>query len=338
MHHFVKHTILAFIAFSPFHSVTQAQQLNFAKWHAGYDVPQIMPDFEVSLELDHLSGNLTGQADLSIFQQTQENVCPREMHPDFCFELAHVRDVNSGSYIALNVEGVHYGKTEAYIAFSFEGDDAIRLLKLEESASSPDGYLLTIVHPHRGIDLQAFAASKPHICTYAPCTDDRMTMVSQEPDVYYGVLRDRSFIAQYPFELDERKGANSLVPNNDVASNSSEADFEPVEDMESGDMPGIGVTGPAYQLRNVPEGRLLSLRSEPARGSDKTGAIPSDADYITLSGCTPDVDNLTFEQADIDARLDLLSRSWCLINYVDNNGQAHDGYVPGAYLQPMSGG
>ncbi|QGZ33755.1 hypothetical protein [Stappia indica] len=97
-----------------------------------------------------------------------------------------------------------------------------------------------------------------------------------------------------------------------------------------GDMPGIGVWGPAYRLRNVPEGRRLSLRDRPSRDGQAVGAMGGDASEILVLGCTPEIDTMTFEKADRAGKRDLLATAWCEVEWSGMRG-----HVPGTYLDPI---
>ncbi|WP_212668558.1 hypothetical protein [Jannaschia aquimarina] len=98
------------------------------------------------------------------------------------------------------------------------------------------------------------------------------------------------------------------------------------------DTPAIGIYGVSYRLHNVPQGRTLRLREKPDRNAAVTGSITANASGLTMLGCDERVhriDSLAFERADMAARTDMLSRTWCQIS----NGQIA-GWLPGLYLSP----
>lgn len=102
-------------------------------------------------------------------------------------------------------------------------------------------------------------------------------------------------------------------------------------DQDMADLPGIGVYGPTYKLRNVPEGQRLTVRDAPSRTAEIAGSLSRDAVDILVLGCSPDIDSLTFEPADLPARLRLLNTSWWVIRH-----DSVSGHVAGIYLQPMT--
>lgn len=107
----------------------------------------------------------------------------------------------------------------------------------------------------------------------------------------------------------------------------------PDEADETFDMPGIGVYGPSYVLRNIPAGQRLAVRDRPDRSGPTIGSLQRDARGIHVLGCTPEVNSLDFEQADQAGRRRLLDQVWCRIDHPDIGG-----YVLGGYLEPISHG
>jgi len=104
------------------------------------------------------------------------------------------------------------------------------------------------------------------------------------------------------------------------------------DEADFNDLPGSGVTGPAYRLRNVPAGRNLVLRQGPGRQAAKLDPIPSSATEILVYQCSPEIDPVAFDRANRGAKRALLGGSWCLISH-----QQSEGYVPGIYLDPILG-
>jgi len=96
------------------------------------------------------------------------------------------------------------------------------------------------------------------------------------------------------------------------------------------DLPGFGIWGPAYRLRNVQEGQRLVVRNEARRASATVGSLPRSASEILVLGCTPEIAPLVFEDASKEAKRELLGSAWCRVDHYGLTG-----YVPGVYLDPI---
>ncbi len=105
-------------------------------------------------------------------------------------------------------------------------------------------------------------------------------------------------------------------------------DFVGDEPDENG-LPGIGVYGPSYKLRNVPEGQRLAVRQSASRSAPSLGTLPRNSTDVLVLGCSPDIDSWTFEQADMMGKRRLLDGSWCEISHGNLRG-----FVDGRYLDP----
>jgi len=116
-----------------------------------------------------------------------------------------------------------------------------------------------------------------------------------------------------------------LVRDDGFTSGPDLAEDEPDEN----DMPGIGVYGPSYKLRNVPDGQRLAVRQSASRTAAGVGNIPRNATDILVLECSPDIDSWTFEQASIAGKRRLLDGSWCEISHGNLRG-----FVDGRYLDP----
>ncbi|WP_127144546.1 SH3 domain-containing protein [Pelagibacterium montanilacus] len=121
---------------------------------------------------------------------------------------------------------------------------------------------------------------------------------------------------------------DGFVPNPSFSDPSPDllAEEDPEEIF---DLPGIGVYGPSYVLRNIPQGQRLAVRAAPDRSAGIVGSLARDAEQILVLGCEPNIDSLTFEQADPEGRLLLLEGSWCEVSH-----EALTGWVAGTYLDP----
>lgn len=106
------------------------------------------------------------------------------------------------------------------------------------------------------------------------------------------------------------------------------------EEPEENDLPGIGVTGPAYTLINVPTGKNLKLRSGPGKNFDKAGTLAWDTKDILVMRCTPEIDTPRFEEANQSAKRRLLQSSWCQVQHGAQSTYV-EGYVSGKYLNPQ---
>ncbi|MCT4654313.1 MAG: hypothetical protein N4A65_00745 [Cohaesibacter sp.] len=137
-------------------------------------------------------------------------------------------------------------------------------------------------------------------------------------DSWYVVRLTRENAAAQPF--DQSSGMTS-----------NPSDFAAEEPIE-GDMPGTGVTGPAYRMRNVPEGRQLAVRSAPDRSASSVGTLPWNASEILVLGCKPNINPVAFDRADLGTKRRFLARGWCEIEH-----EGLRGHVIGIYLDPILG-
>jgi len=112
-------------------------------------------------------------------------------------------------------------------------------------------------------------------------------------------------------------------------SSATASDQDPAE---VNDLPGFGVWGPAYRLRNVPEGMRLVVRSESRRGAATVGSLTRSATEILVLNCAPEIAPLAFEDASPDGKRELLGGAWCQIDHYGMTG-----FVPGVYLDPILG-
>lgn len=99
---------------------------------------------------------------------------------------------------------------------------------------------------------------------------------------------------------------------------------------EINDLPGFGIWGPAYRLRNVPEGMRLVVRAAGDRGAATVGSLTRSASEILVLNCAPEIKPLVFEDASAEAKRELLGGTWCQIDHYGMTG-----FVPGIYLDPI---
>ena len=103
---------------------------------------------------------------------------------------------------------------------------------------------------------------------------------------------------------------------------------------ETHDLPGFGIWKSAYRLRGVPSGQGLTLRLGPSRDAVAVSRINAAASGIFITGCTPEVDQIAFEQASRDRKLATLDALWCMIEVPMAGDAIVSGWVPGRYLEP----
>lgn len=96
------------------------------------------------------------------------------------------------------------------------------------------------------------------------------------------------------------------------------------------DLPGFGIWGPAYKLRNIPEGQRLVVRADAQRQAPTVGSLPRLSSEILVLDCFPEITPLVFEDASREAKRELLGGVWCRIDHYGMTG-----YVPGIYLDPI---
>ena len=99
---------------------------------------------------------------------------------------------------------------------------------------------------------------------------------------------------------------------------------------EAHDLPGFGIWGPAYRLRNVPEGNRLVVRAQAQRQAPTIGSLARAASEILVLDCSPEIVPLVFEDASREVKRELLGGLWCRIDHYGMTG-----YVPGIYLDPI---
>lgn len=116
----------------------------------------------------------------------------------------------------------------------------------------------------------------------------------------------------------------------DVPSGSAQT--EPSDPAEAADLPGFGVWGPAYRLRNVPEGMRLVVRASGDRGAATVGSLTRSATEVLVLNCFPEIVPLDFEDASPDGKREMLGGVWCQIDHYGMTG-----FVPGIYLDPILG-
>jgi hypothetical protein len=117
-------------------------------------------------------------------------------------------------------------------------------------------------------------------------------------------------------------------------SGAAPAPVPPDEDF--GDLPGVGVSGPPYRLRNVPaDGWVRVHRWARVTSAQFDQRLWRDTADILVLGCDPQTDAAAVEAADAAARLRMMDALWCRIEAVDAGGIVTEGWVAGRHLEPM---
>ena len=106
------------------------------------------------------------------------------------------------------------------------------------------------------------------------------------------------------------------------------SDFE--DEAMEGDLPGVGVSGPAYRLIGVPSGKRLAVRSAGNRDAETVDTLAADATEILVLGCEPYMEAYRYEELSDAGKRQVLDSSWCEIRH-----EAVRGFLPGRYLEAI---
>ena len=105
---------------------------------------------------------------------------------------------------------------------------------------------------------------------------------------------------------------------------------------DEGDLPGVGVSGPPYRLRNVPaEGWVRVHRTARVRSNQFDMRLSRESEDILVLECDPFIEAHIFEEADFAGKLGLLDGLWCRVDHTDARGIVTSGWVRGSNLEPM---
>jgi hypothetical protein len=109
-----------------------------------------------------------------------------------------------------------------------------------------------------------------------------------------------------------------------------------VQDIGMDDLPGVGLSGPPYRLRNAPGDGWVRVHREPRVISDRFDMrIWKGEEDILVLDCDPWIEAHVVEAADFAARLRMLDGLWCRIEHTDAGGIVTLGWLPGTNLEPM---
>ena len=100
-------------------------------------------------------------------------------------------------------------------------------------------------------------------------------------------------------------------------------------EIETYDMPGVGVSGTAFRAADLPPGDVLNMRIDPDPRAEIVGRLTG-RETVTVTQCAPAVDAAAWEQAGYGARRAMIHRSWCYAMWDDM-----EGWVYGRYLEPL---
>lgn len=103
------------------------------------------------------------------------------------------------------------------------------------------------------------------------------------------------------------------------------------DDFAEDDLPGVGVSGPAYRLIGVPAGKRLAVRGAGNRDAASVGSLPANATEILVLGCDPYMEAYQYEELSEAGKRRVLDASWCEIRHDDVTG-----FIPGRYLEAIS--
>lgn len=106
------------------------------------------------------------------------------------------------------------------------------------------------------------------------------------------------------------------------------------DERDSHDAPAFGVTKSYSHLRGVPSGQNLTLRAAPSREARSTGSTNANASGLLVIECTPQIDQIAFEEAPHARKLALLDALWCHVTVPMAGDAFLEGWVPGRYLEP----
>lgn len=161
-----------------------------APWLASYEYTDGV--FEIAIELEQLPGGTVGDA--SIFMFTEPTWCQQDARLEFCQDIARGLKADPSGY-GYTVRGVVYREDRATIAFSFPGDNVVRVAQITRQGSNFD---LLIAHPQRGVDIEIPLSRGPHSCNSAMCTGDRLDHLRGNPASFAGPLADAAFLRSFP--------------------------------------------------------------------------------------------------------------------------------------------
>lgn len=108
-----------------------------------------------------------------------------------------------------------------------------------------------------------------------------------------------------------------------------------LDEEEIFDLPGVGVSGPPYRLRDLPSSGAIPVRAAPDAASAVMGALEAGYEDILVTACTPFVEASVFEERDFAGKLAILDASRCEIEHVDASARRTIGWVEGRHLLPM---
>ncbi|MEM8797181.1 MAG: hypothetical protein AAGE61_16585 [Pseudomonadota bacterium] len=176
-----------------------ARDHTFGPWHGAINTG--FSTFDIVIDLDHLEGSRTGSANISIIPTRPDRidaVCPKDAHPDFCYELVERLTEKTPEAFRTLVLGVLFqNDNEAYVAFSFFDEETVRMLSLHRDGKGASIAKTRIYHPVRGLDLHVKAKPNRHFCETETCSAARLDDLAENENRALGFFRDNDFIASF---------------------------------------------------------------------------------------------------------------------------------------------
>ncbi|MEM8836797.1 MAG: hypothetical protein AAGE89_01795 [Pseudomonadota bacterium] len=176
-----------------------AKDYTYGPWHGAFNTG--FSTFDIVVDLDHLAGSRTGGANISIIPtrpDRTDTVCPREAHPDFCYELVErLKQETRDAFRTLGLGVLFPNDNEAYIAFAFSDEETVRMLSLRRDGKGASIAETRIYHPVRGLDLHVKAKPHRHFCETETCSAARLDDLAENESRAFGFFRDNNFIASF---------------------------------------------------------------------------------------------------------------------------------------------
>lgn len=197
---------------------------------------------------------------------------------------------------------------------------------LGEISISPEGRSLAASGKLRGF----FETSEDHdtVFTLISSTDEALAFDLVAYAGQSGESKNGQLLIELPaYARNNPRG--TLIVGDEVLLVELVKPIPGMEPGEVGDTPAIGIYSVNYRLRDVPPDRTVRLRSQGDRSSRIVGDISPDTSGLQMLACAPEIEAQRFMDASFQARLNLLSSSWCQVT----NGQIA-GWLPGRYLVP----
>ncbi|QQA42825.1 SH3 domain-containing protein [Pelagovum pacificum] len=116
---------------------------------------------------------------------------------------------------------------------------------------------------------------------------------------------------------------------NYVADAPNSGPAEPSDEPMEGDVPGFGVWADRFAVQRVASNDTLNVRTGPGTGYAVVGELPPTAQGILVEagGCTPEMDQIAYDQANRAQRTQMISTRWCDVSWGSLRGWVYAGYL-----------